>query len=114
MKAIAVKMSNCAKVIYAAILAAIMPVFYVGTNYCSRVSVNTNATTENVLGGVIGVIIEIAKYVGIVLAISGVFMLILAYKDDNADGQSRAVRLVVVAVALLGLRTLLKVTGLIS
>ena len=70
-------------------------------------------TTEQVMNGVINIIFEVAKYVGIVLAVSGIFQLILAYKDDNADGQSRAVRLVVVALVLLGLKTLVQLTGLI-
>ncbi|MGN0671728.1 MAG: hypothetical protein ACI4KE_03770 [Anaerovoracaceae bacterium] len=70
-------------------------------------------STDQVMKGVINIIFEVAKYVGIVLAVSGIFQLILAYKDDNADGQSRAVRLVVVALVLLGLKTLVKMTGLI-
>lgn len=70
-------------------------------------------TTDQVMKGVINIIFEVAKYVGIVLAVSGIFQLILAYKDDNADGQSRAVRLVVVALVLLGLKTLVQLTGLI-
>lgn len=70
-------------------------------------------STEQVMNGVINIIFEVAKYVGIVLAVSGIFQLILAYKDDNADGQSRAVRLVVVALVLLGLKTLVQLTGLI-
>lgn len=70
-------------------------------------------TTDQVMTGVINIIFEVAKYVGIVLAVSGIFQLILAYKDDNADGQSRAVRLVVVALVLLGLKTLVQLTGLI-
>lgn len=70
-------------------------------------------TTDQVMNGVLNIIFEVAKYVGIVLAVSGIFQLILAYKDDNADGQSRAVRLVVVALILLGLKTLVKMTGLI-
>lgn len=69
--------------------------------------------TDQVMNGVIDIIFEVAKYVGIVLAVSGIFQLILAYKDDNADGQSRAVRLVVVALVLLGLETLVGLTGLI-
>jgi len=70
-------------------------------------------STDQVMNGVIEIIFEVAKYVGIVLAVSGIFQLILAYKDDNADGQSRAVRLVVVALVLLGLKTLVELTGLI-
>lgn len=79
------------------------------TTYCSSAP-----STDTVMKGVIEIIFEVAKYVGIVLAVSGIFQLILAYKDDNADGQSRAVRLVVVALVLLGLKTLVKMTGLVS
>ena len=70
-------------------------------------------TAESVMSGVISIIFKIAFYVGTVLCISGIFQLIMAYKDDNADGQSRAVRLVVVSLALLSLETLVTLTGLI-
>lgn len=79
------------------------------TTFCT---LNT-PTAQGVMTGVLNIIFEIAKYVGVVLAVSGIFSLILAYKDDNADGQSRAVRLVVVALVLLGLKPLVAMTGLI-
>ena len=74
----------------------------------------TDANVSKVLSGVVNIIFTVARYVGIVLGISGIFQLILAYKDDNADGQSRAVRLVVVALVLIGLKTLVNVTGLMD
>ena len=60
------------------------------------------------------IIIQIAMYVGIALAVGGVFSLVLAYKDENAEGQSRAVRIIVVGGALIGLRVLLQTAGLIN
>ena len=78
------------------------------------IQVNQNATVDGVLGGVMEIVFKIAFWVGAVLGVSGIFMLILAYKDDNADGQSRAVRLVVVALLLIGLQQLVRLTGLIS
>ena len=60
------------------------------------------------------IIIQIAMYVGIALAVGGVFSLVLAYKDENAEGQSRAVRIIVVGGALIGLRVLLQTAGLVN
>lgn len=82
------------------------------STYC--VQINQSATVDGVLGGVMEIVFKIAFWVGAVLGVSGIFMLILAYKDDNADGQSRAVRLVVVALLLIGLQQLVRLTGLIT
>lgn len=105
MKYLTKSVSKVKGAFYAMTLAMLAPM---GT-FC----VNTNVDTNTVLTGVLDVIFDVARYVGIVLCVSGLFMLILAYKDDNADGQSRAVRLVVVSLVLLGLKTLVKLTGII-
>ena len=75
---------------------------------------NTNLDLNSLFGGVVDIIIQIAMYVGIALAVGGVFSLVLAYKDENAEGQSRAVRIIVVGGALIGLRVLLQTAGLIN
>lgn len=80
----------------------------------SGTSINTNLDLNSLFGGIIDIIIQIGMYVGVVLAAGGVFSLVLAYKDENAEGQSRAVRLIVVGGALIGLRVLLKTAGIIS
>lgn len=41
-------------------------------------------------------------------------MLIMAYKDDNSEQQTRGVRVAVVGAALMGLQALLRLTGLVS
>ena len=77
-------------------------------------TINTNLDLNSLFGGVVDSIIQIAMYVGIALAVGGVFSLVLAYKDENAEGQSRAVRIIVVGGALIGLRVLLQTAGLIN
>jgi|GEM_PF-2198717 hypothetical protein len=77
-------------------------------------TINTNLDLDSLFGGIVDIIIKIAMYVGIALAVGGVFSLVLAYKDENAEGQSRAVRIIVVGGALIGLRVLLQTAGLIN
>ena len=77
-------------------------------------TINTNLDLNSLFGGVVDILIQIAMYVGIALAVGGVFSLVLAYKDENAEGQSRAVRVIVVGGALIGLRVLLQTAGLIN
>ena len=77
-------------------------------------TINTNLDLDSLFGGIVDIIIKIAMYVGIALAVGGVFSLVLAYKDENAEGQSRAVRIIVVGGAHIGLRVLLQTAGLIN
>jgi len=82
--------------------------------FLSSTTINTNLDLDHLFGGVADIIIKIAFYVGAVLAIGGVFSLLLAYKDENADAQSKAVRIIVIGGALVGLRTFLSMAGIIS
>ena len=77
-------------------------------------TINPNATTESVIGGILDVIFQIAFYLGIVIAIIGVVSFILAFKDDNAEQQSRGIRLAIVGTALIGIKFLIQLTGLIK
>ena len=75
--------------------------------------VNANVDLDTLIGGIVDIIIKMASYVGMVLVIGGIFQLILAYKDDNADSQSRAIRNIVVGASLMGLRIFLVMAGII-
>lgn len=77
-------------------------------------TINTNISMENLFASMAGIIIKIAFYVGALLTIGGIFSLIVAYKDDNADGQTRAVRLIVVGVILVGFKSMLQLAGIIG
>lgn len=78
--------------------------------YCK---INSNIDMDNLFANMADIIIKIAFYVGALIAIGGIFSLVIAYKDDNADGQTRAVRLIVVGVVLIGFKTILQIAGII-
>lgn len=62
---------------------------------------------KSAMNAVLGNILVIFKYVGVGLLIAGIVQLILAFKDDNADGKQRAIMLCGVAIALILIRTFL-------
>lgn len=68
---------------------------------------------EALITSIIGIVLTLARYIGIVLVVTGVFQLVMAYKDDNADSKTRGVQLAIVGVILIGLKTLLTTAGLI-
>ena len=69
---------------------------------------------DTLFGSLADIIIKLAFYVGILITVGAIFSLIFAYKDDNAEGQSRAVRLIVVGVMLVGFETVLRLAGIIQ
>lgn len=79
---------------------------------CGRI--NSSLDMDNLFASMAGIVIKIAFYVGALVTIGGIFSLIVAYKDDNADGQTRAVRLIVVGVVLVGFETMLKTAGIMG
>lgn len=85
-----------------------------GYNPISLTTINANMNLDMLFGGVADIIIQIAFYIGAVLIIGGILSLLLAYKDENADAQSRAVRLIVIGGALVGFRPLLEMAGIIG
>lgn len=79
---------------------------------CAKIKTELNMDT--LFGNMVNIITKIAFYVGALLTVGGVFALILAYKDDNADGQTRAVRLIVIGIILIGFEAMLKLAGIIG
>ena len=67
-------------------------------------TINADLDLDTLFGGIIDVIIKIGFYVGVILAVGGVFSLILAYHDDRTDDQTKAIRKIVVGGVLIGLR----------
>lgn len=69
--------------------------------------------TDALFANMADIIVKIAFYVGGLITIGGIFSLVLAYKDDNPDGQTRAVRLIVVGIVLVGFRGILEIAGIL-
>lgn len=90
-------------------------VFILGTILLFGLGTDTlcAASTDSIINQMINVIADVARYVGILITVGGIFMLVLAYKDDNADQQARAIRLIVVGGVLIGLKTIISAFGLV-
>jgi heme A synthase len=54
----------------------------------------------------IKIITSVARYVGILVVVYGIFMVVLGFRDDNAEAISRAISALVVGAVLLGFSAL--------
>ncbi len=82
--------------VYASVTAGMMAVNPV---YCGT-------TMGTLFNKMVDIICTIAFYVGAIIIVGGIFNWILSQKDENADGQSRAIKFIVCGVALVALKTL--------
>lgn len=64
---------------------------------------------ETIIGSILGIILTIAMYVGVVLLTYAIFQLVMSFKNDDAEGKSRATQLLVVSAVLIGLKKLMSV-----
>lgn len=75
----------------------------------------TSDTGNAVVNAVLDVIETMAFYIGIILLVWSVVMLVLALKNEDADSKSRAIMLIAVSIALIGigafLNPILKAAG---
>lgn len=86
----------------------------VAANAPLSVFAGANTQVKNVVGGILKVILDIFMYIGILLAAWSVGMLVLAFKNEDADSKSRAMMMLVVSVMLIGLKALIQTTGILS
>lgn len=72
-----------------------------------------NTDPEAMIMSIITLILTIARWVGVVLLVWGIFQMVMAFKDENAEGKSRSMLLIGSSIALIGLKSLLAVAGII-
>lgn len=63
------------------------------------------------MGKILDVITTIFTYIGILLLAWSIGMLVLAFKNEDADSKSRAMMLLVVSVVLIGIDGILNLVG---
>lgn len=117
MKTIKQTLKNCygkAKKLFAVTYATLVVGCLTALPVSAATSINTGANTATVVGGILDVVFQVAMYMGFIIAGTGVFTFIMAFKDDNAESQSRGARLAVVGAILIGLKAIVSLTGLIS
>jgi hypothetical protein len=61
---------------------------------------------KQLINSILEVMYKMALYIGIILLAWGVIMLVLALKNEDADSKSRAIMLIAVSIALIGIKIL--------
>lgn len=110
------KMSTKDKIRYAVTalaLASAMPLGAFGANITSH-QWTGGSNMQSIMGGLIGMVLTIAFWIGVILVIAGVVKAVMAYKDDNTNEITQGVRLAVVGGILVGLTAILQGLGLIG
>ncbi len=70
--------------------------------------------TKNIVTSLVGQVIQMMQYVGVVVVVIGVAKFALALKDENPDGQTRAVYYAIAGAVLIGLQPIIDATGVLN
>lgn len=73
-----------------------------------------DADASSIFGSIIGVILDLVRYAGIILAVWGVVQFFLALRNEDGDSKARAGLTIVAGVALIAIKSLVANTGLIT
>ena len=67
-----------------------------------------DTTTKDIVKAILNLVQTLGLTIGIILLAWSVVMLILAFKNEDADSKSRAIMLLVVSIALIGIGGLIQ------
>lgn len=67
---------------------------------------NAQTGTTNVIGNIVSIISMIARVVGILLGVYGLYKLIVAFKDQDANGITQGIGILAVGVILIMFKTI--------
>jgi len=70
----------------AALLSVMSAIMMLCPTLCAKINANLNMDT--LFGSIVNVVIKIAFWCGALIAVGGVFSLVMAYKDDNGATRS--------------------------
>lgn len=83
--------------------------------YADDITVNTeDIDTAALMGKIVGTVLSIFQWIGVLLLVWGVGQLVMAFKNEDADSKSRAIMMIVSSALLIGLKALLTAIGIIS
>lgn len=77
----------------------------------SAMPMTVSANGGQLMGKLLEVIVMIFRYIGILLLAWSIGMLVLAFKNEDADSKSRAMMLLVVSIVLIGIEGILNIVG---
>lgn len=59
---------------------------------------------ESIVDGILGVVVNIFPFIGAFFIVAGVFKLIMAYRNDNPEGQTGAAKDIVIGAVFVAFR----------
>lgn len=77
------------------------------------VSIKTNADATSAMNNLVGLMITISRYLGVIIIVIGAVQWALALKDENPDGQSRAVKVILAGIVTFSIKFVLQGIGVI-
>ena len=77
----------------------------------SAMPMTVSANGGQLMSKLLEVIVMIFRYIGILLLAWSIGMLVLAFKNEDADSKSRAMMLLVVSIILIGIEGILNLVG---
>ena len=77
----------------------------------SAMPMTVSANGGALMSKLLEVIVMIFRYIGILLLAWSIGMLVLAFKNEDADSKSRAMMLLVVSIILIGIEGILNIVG---
>ena len=77
----------------------------------SAMPMTVSANGGQLMSKLLEVIVMIFRYIGILLLAWSIGMLVLAFKNEDADSKSRAMMLLVVSIILIGIEGILNIVG---
>ena len=80
----------------------------------TQIAVNSNTSMDDIIGRAIDVVLTLARYVGVILLIFGIYQLYMSFKDDNPDGKVKAITLLVTSIGLITIKSILVGMGIIA
>lgn len=75
---------------------------------------NTTVSADDLVGTILGFIVKIFFYIGVILLLWAIGQLVLAFKNDDADSKSKAAMLLVVSIILMVIKPVFDGLGIIT
>ena len=71
------------------------------------------ADSEELMTGIVGAVLMLFRYIGIILLVWSIGQLVLAFKDGDGNSKTQAAMMIVVSILLIGLKTFLDMANVI-
>lgn len=77
----------------------------------TSVTVDDNATMDNVMGNVIGFLLTMTRWVGIALLIYGVYEIVMSFMQNQPEAKTKGIIMAFAGVVLIALKSALSLMG---